>query len=837
MKTADNSLEIGAVLDNRYKVEGILGIGGFGITYKAHDDTLNCTVVIKEYLPEECGARDNDTISVIPRTNRQNDFEYGLEKYLEEAQVLAKFNHANIVRVTNFIKANGTAYIIMAFEDGIALDEWLKKKSDSLDEKIILQIIVPILKGLAEVHKTGLMHRDIKPGNIFLRKTGGPMLIDFGAARQALGEHSKSISAIISMGYAPPEQYTTRGKQGAYTDLYAVGAVLYKLIVGTTPVESPDRSHAKAEEEDDPLIPAIEAGKGKVSDWLLEITDQLLNISPKQRPQNAEDVLIAIENKTKIVIKAAAAPVENSENSSKTRVVKSSDRFANQSKSKEPSQATEKTESKNKAPLIVGVFALLAAISAGGWWFSQQSTGIPDSTSVKQEAGVQPKSLAQGQAILYVSSKPSGAVVYLDEHKIGTTPYKGEGLPSGSHQLKLVHDEYSDHRDSITLNDNIIIKKNYKLSFASGNLSIFSQPEGAHIFIDGKDTKQVTPATLLDINAGDRQLKLHKDKFYDFAEIVRVKKEKTIRVDYSLKGGNLVKYKRQWVEPDERDRLIAQAREEKRLAEVKEAERVKEAKRRAEIKEAKRVAERKEAERIKEEKRIADKNNRAQRHAGKMIRIPAGSFKMGSKTNDNELPIHNVRLSSFQLGQYEITQKQWVNIMGDNPSKFTNCDNCPVEQVNWDDIQKFIKKLNRKTGMNYRLPSEAEWEYACRNGGKITNDKDCNGSNPDSSYVAWDSTNSDKKTHPVGQKGANALGLYDISGNVWEWVQDCWDESNESYNGAPSNGDAWFGGNCKMRVLRGGSWFNEKKYLRSTYRNRYKSDLRYSSCGFRLAHD
>ena len=353
MKTADNSLEIGAILENRYHVESILGIGGFGITYKAHDDTLDCTVVIKEYLPEECGARDGDSISVIPRTNREDDYHYGLEKYLEEARVLAKFKNPNIVKVTNFIKANGTAYIIMDFEDGIALDEWLKKKSDSVDEKSILQIIVPVLKGLTEVHKAGLLHRDIKPGNIFLRKEGGPLLIDFGAARQALGEQSKSISAIISMGYAPPEQYTTRGKQGPYTDLYAVGAVLYKLITGETPIDSVDRSHEMADEEPDPLTPCVEAGKGKVADWLCALTDRMLQLRAKNRPQTAEEVLLVLEKQIADIAEPAVEPEPKPKpkakpENNKTRVVKDSERFGKSSAKTETKTVPESVAIANK---------------------------------------------------------------------------------------------------------------------------------------------------------------------------------------------------------------------------------------------------------------------------------------------------------------------------------------------------------------------------------------------------------------------------------------------------------------------------------------------------------
>jgi len=372
MQEMEHSLPIGTKLDGRYIIQSILGEGGFGITYKAHDEKLDCDVAIKEYLPGECAARTGDSITVQPRTNRGEDYQYGLDKFLEEARTLAKFQHSNIVRVSNFIEQNGTAYLVMEFADGVPLDEWLKKKADAVDEAILLKIITPLLQGLSEVHKANLMHRDIKPGNIFLRKKGGPLLIDFGAARQALGEHSRSISAIVSMGYAPPEQYTTRGKQGPYTDLYAVGAVMYKLITGETPIESPDRSHEIHEGEPDPLMPAVEAGKGKVSDWLLQITDQLLNISPKLRPQSASDVLSAIENKTSIAA-GAESPVQPSakQGDNKTRVVKSTERFSKQKpeSNKPVQQANEKSKSGFSFAKVAIIFVVIAALGGGGYFF------------------------------------------------------------------------------------------------------------------------------------------------------------------------------------------------------------------------------------------------------------------------------------------------------------------------------------------------------------------------------------------------------------------------------------------------------------------------------------
>ncbi len=211
-----------------------------------------------------------------------------------------------------------------------------------------------------------------------------------------------------------------------------------------------------------------------------------------------------------------------------------------------------------------------------------------------------------------------------------------------------------------------------------------------------------------------------------------------------------------------------------------------------------------------------------------MVKIPGGSFHMGSGSGgNNEKPVHRVTLQPFELGKYEVTQAQWRAVMGDNPSHFKGCDNCPVEQVSWDDIQGFIEALKQKTGKGYRLPTEAEWEYACRSGGR--DEEYCGGSSL--GILAWYNNSSGSKTHPVGQKRPNGLGLYDMSGNVWEWAQDC---LNDSYAGAPSDGTAWERGDCFQRVLRGGSWRSFPWSLRSAYRFNM-SGLRITDYGFRLA--
>ncbi|HUX90206.1 MAG TPA: SUMF1/EgtB/PvdO family nonheme iron enzyme [Gallionellaceae bacterium] len=215
-----------------------------------------------------------------------------------------------------------------------------------------------------------------------------------------------------------------------------------------------------------------------------------------------------------------------------------------------------------------------------------------------------------------------------------------------------------------------------------------------------------------------------------------------------------------------------------------------------------------------------------------MVEIQQGSFAMGSNNGEpDEKPLHNVTIAKpFAIGKTEVTQQQWHAVMGDNPSYFTDCaDTCPVEQVSWDDVQIFIKKLNAKTGKQYRLPSEAEWEYACRAGNQ---QEYCGNDNADS--VAWTNNNSgnffSKGPHPAATRQANAFGLYDMSGNVWEWVEDTY---HDSYEGAPEDGSAWLNG--RMRVLRGGSWGYDTKFGRAAARSKFAANYRYFSYGFRLA--
>lgn len=219
------------------------------------------------------------------------------------------------------------------------------------------------------------------------------------------------------------------------------------------------------------------------------------------------------------------------------------------------------------------------------------------------------------------------------------------------------------------------------------------------------------------------------------------------------------------------------------------------------------------------------------------VKIEGGTFQMGDEKGDLDgasRPVHQVTISDFYIGTTPVTQKQWRDVMGSNPSHFKNCDKCPVDSVRWNDVQKFIDKLNAKTGKKFRLPTEAEWEYAARGGHKSTVSHLYSGSN-NLEEVGWHDKNSSGKTHPVAAKRPNELGLYDMSGNVWEWCQDWYDEGYyeackkqggvENPTG-PEKGSA--------RVLRGGSWDGDAQFCRSAYRNYFSPVFRNYFIGFRL---
>jgi tRNA A-37 threonylcarbamoyl transferase component Bud32 len=293
--TDDNrlALPVGYML-HEYRIERVLGIGGFGVSYLAHDTNLNAKVAIKEYLPNDLAMRNEETAAVWAKSQRdEEEYRIGLDRFLLESRTLATFRHPNIVRVNRFFEDNNTAYMVMDYEFGESLNSWLKKRlergEEPPDEAQLVQMFVPLMQGLAKVHEAGFLHRDIKPANIYVRDSDGSLvLLDFGAARQTSASGSTSgMTSIVTPGYAPFEQYHTHGRQGPWSDIYAMGGVLYWFVAGRKPVE------AAARIQSDPQEPAVDVAAGKYSENFLKAIDWALQPDDQKRPQSVAEFLPA----------------------------------------------------------------------------------------------------------------------------------------------------------------------------------------------------------------------------------------------------------------------------------------------------------------------------------------------------------------------------------------------------------------------------------------------------------------------------------------------------------------------------------------------------------------
>ena len=272
-----------------YAIREVLGKGGFGITYLALDTRLKSLVAVKEYFPSEFALRAPDRSVRSKSSHDQEMFDWGKSRFLMEAQLLAQIKHPNIVRVLALFEDNNTAYIVMDFEKGQSLADYLDLHTQP-DQAFLDAIVPPLLDGLDFLHTTGFIHRDIKPENLYIRDDSTPVLLDFGSARNAMGKKTKALTTLLTPGYSPLEQYySTSDDQGPWTDIYAFGGVLYRVVSGRNPPESALRSSSALSGRPDPLAPAVATGKGRYRIEFLEAIDKALMVLEKDRPQSVRE--------------------------------------------------------------------------------------------------------------------------------------------------------------------------------------------------------------------------------------------------------------------------------------------------------------------------------------------------------------------------------------------------------------------------------------------------------------------------------------------------------------------------------------------------------------------
>jgi len=731
---------------HEYRIERVLGHGGFGITYLARDINLDKRVAIKEFLPNDIATRGAHNTVTVRSEESRDAFRWGLENFIKEARVLGKFSHPSLIPIHRFFEANNTAYFVMEFAEGVTLASLLKHEG-KLDEARLLGILRPILDGLEEVHAREVLHRDIKPDNIILRQGTAPVLIDFGAARQNLTSMTRSIMSVLTAGYAPIEQYATGGNQGPWTDLYAIGAVAYRAISGNKPTDAINRIRH------DPLEPASRVGEGRYGKHVLAAIDWALAVEPEDRPASVAQFREALEGRApakphpprehmggKISALGGTLPPEVSPEASTVMVEK---------------RPLEATRPGTGLPPWLGIAFGVAAVAAVTIYLAMRDHEVPKPA---EEATLPVAALPEERA----ASEPAPPATAQ-----GVAPPQTAATTAGAPPRQAP-----------------------------------AEPAPAPA-----PAKQDPPATTAPAPAASAPAVTPPSDAAKQAEPPKPTEQAQAEVAKP-------------VEPAPAPAAAA-------------------------------------APKVAVAQMAAQSTFEDCAGCPTMVVLPAGSFQMGAQPSDNgnawEGPAHAVAIGRpFAIARHEVTAAQWracVDAKGcpaaaPGPSS-GDATKAPAVNLNFADAHAYTNWLTRTTGRRYRLPSEAEWEYAIRAktttarywGGDRT--KQCAyGNGADQAALAFDAKlqvvecNDGQATlAPVGSFQANAWGLFDMAGNAWEWTQDCW---RDGYAGAPTDGSAMESGTCDRRVIRGGSWRARPNSLRSFGRGHSAPGIRGDDLGLRV---
>jgi WD40 repeat protein/serine/threonine protein kinase len=362
-----------------YRIKSVIAAGGFGITYLGEHVSLGKQVAIKEHFPREFAQRDG--VTVRPTASDADVYKWGLSRFLEEARSLARFRHSAIVNVENILEANGTAYMVLAYEDGRDMGRWLQRIGRPPTQEEMDSIAIPLLEALELVHGEGLLHRDIAPDNVIIRRNISPVLIDFGSARSAVGVKTRTMFATVKKGYSPPEQYVEDLKgQGPWTDIYALAATFYRSVTGQTPQESTDRML------DDQLRPAIHLAPPGYRPEFLSAIDAALRVRPKDRPQSVgawRQMLLAVgAPPTQLAPKPLAAAVE-------THIEPRANASPLPAAPIAPPQVVAAPRPARRSGwlgLIAASIVLGAAVGGGAWWWTNH--GSPERVAERELAAI-----------------------------------------------------------------------------------------------------------------------------------------------------------------------------------------------------------------------------------------------------------------------------------------------------------------------------------------------------------------------------------------------------------------------------------------------------------------
>jgi formylglycine-generating enzyme required for sulfatase activity len=770
LETGDASFE-GYLLSGRYKIIRKLGEGGMGAVFLAEDTHLDNRPIAIKSLP------------LIVAGNERS-----LKQLKQEAKLALKLSHPYIVSLRSFESSKHGPYLVMDYIDGKTLEMVLTEK-ERLSEMEVLRLFQPIAEALDYAHSQGVVHRDIKPSNIMIRDDGVPFIMDFGIAREMKESFTRLTGKDTSgtLPYMSPEQ--VRGAMPSPAqDVYSLAVTLYECLTGNPPFCRGDIHYQIIHEQVD---------GSKLPDGLRDIVLKGLSKHPDDRPQTCAELVRTVspeelrkrreskeietarqtardmietgrlEEALKVLQEVAEAYPGQQEIAADIQHVKARLKAASDKKAR----AAKYRSSVEKASRLEGELKLAEALSV--WQELQKSFGDrPDIAAniSRLTRLIDHQQDLQRQKDVLLKQEEERRRREAEERKKSE-----EAERRRREEAKRRREDEQKRLESERLDRERSRRRLLVFGGIGGLILVIAIIAGA-LFSGGGDrpgfiVTEPTPTPTYTFTPTYTPTATPTHTPSPTHPPTRPPTSTPTRTPLPDPFAN----------PYHKKEVTLDLGGGVRLA---------------------------------------------------MIYIRGGSFQMGSPDDEegrysDEGPVRRVTLDGFWMGKYPVTQAQYQAIMGTNPSHFKG-DNRPVEQVSWNDAKEFFRKLSQRTGKTFTLPTEAQWEYACR-AGTTTRYSFGDDAGRLGEY-AWYIGNSDSQTHPVGQKKPNAWGLYDMHGNVWEWCLDDW---HGNYNGAPVDGSRWGDGTGSYRVIRGGGWNPSAGYCRSACRLRHAPGIRWHLNGFR----
>ena len=782
-----SALRVNSTLQGgKYRIIEKLGQGGFGITYLAENTMLEGKVAIKEFFFKEYCERDDSTSRVtIPTSGNREIVQRFKQKFIKEAKTIFRLNHPNIVRILDVFEENDTAYYVMEYIEGESLSDMVTRRG-AIPFAEAIGYVKAAAEALMYIHSKKINHLDIKPGNLMKRNDDGEIvLIDFGVAKQYDLDTSQGTTTTpvgISCGYSPTEQYRKNGVQtfSPQSDVYSLAATLFKLLTGNTPPE--------AMEIQDEGLPVAELQAKHIPSAVISA----IAMAMKGRHERTQSVELFIAN-----------------------LQKTEDTF----KVAENQQKTENIRKKEDARLPSGEDEIEALKEAEAQAMAEARAKVAAARKAREEAERKAREEAERKAEKERKAREEA------ERKIREAREKAEAERKTREEAEIARKareeaerkareeaEQKAREEAARIAHEVAIRKAREEAEAKVLAQAKAMIEAERKAREAAEAKAAEAARKAEAEreAREQAERIAREKFA--AE--RVAREEAARIAREkAETERKVKVEAEFINNLNGDTTVMPSCSTEAGSKRQKSER-------------------------KAEKKF---------HIGgvsfDMIWVEGGTFCMGATSEQgddaygDEEPVHSVTLSGYYIGKTEVTQALWESVMCSNPSTIQDND-LPVENVSWDDCQEFIRKLNSLTGQNFRLPTEAEWEFACRGGNNSRGYKYSGGNDIDN--VAWNTDNSGRKTwlrgisgrrvHHVATKLPNELGIYDMSGNVFEWCSDWYGDYSIHAQTNPKGSD-----DGVYRVLRGGSWGINARSCRSSYRSGGSPSFRSSYLGLRLA--